>query len=249
MSGTTTRALRAAAMLRRAADRAFSLLAPPFCRHCRSPLWDHDQPFLCRKCAADVIWAGRNACRTCGFPLGPHLPPQPDCRECRDKRLNLSATAAVTRYAKGARSLVLAFKFGGEMELARALGSLMAHRLRDADFPAPDVVAAAASHSMRSRRRGFDPAVLLADRVAAEAGLAAETRLLTRMRDTKPQSTLLREERLHNMAHAFRANRRLDGATVLLVDDVMTTGATLADCARACRDAGASQVYGLVFAR
>lgn len=249
MSGTTNKALRAAALLHRAVDTAFSLLTPPFCRHCRTALWDHDQPFLCRKCAADVMWADRHACPACGFPLGSAVPSQADCRECRGKRLNLTAAASVVRYAKGARSLVLAFKFGGEMELARALGSLMAHRLRDADFPAPDVVAAAASHAARSRRRGFDPAVLLADRVASEAGLRADTRLLVRMRDTKPQSTLLREERARNMAHAFRANRSLDGATVLLVDDVMTTGATLADCARACRDAGARRVYALVFAR
>ncbi|MCC8167187.1 MAG: ComF family protein, partial [Planctomycetes bacterium] len=90
---------------------------------------------------------------------------------------------------------------------------------------------------------------LLARTVAADAGLPLETGVLVRIRETEPQMYLRREARLVNLIGAFDCRRSLAGKRVLLVDDVMTTGATMAACAEALREAGAARVYGLVFAR
>ncbi len=229
--------------------RPLSALAPPRCRQCRAALLGHANPFLCPACAAAVSWIGEGACRGCGYPAGPHADLGDDCPRCRGKNLRLTAAAAVARYRAGARSLVKALKFRGETEIARILAGLMAERLRRADFGKIDLTLPVSLHPERRRRRGFDQARLICRRLGLEAGLAVREDLLARIRFGPPQATLRREARLANMAGAFRVDGDLSGQSILLVDDVMTTGATMADCARACREAGARRVYALVFAR
>lgn len=226
-----------------------SSLAPPRCRLCQKPLFNHANPFLCPDCAASLEWIGKGACRGCGFPAGPHASHAGNCFRCRGKRLNLTAAAAVVRYRGGARSLVLALKFRGETEIARPIARLMAERLKTAEFGKIDVLLPVSLHPSRRRARGFDQADLLCRFLGASTGLPVERRLLRRTRLTRPQSTLRREDRLENMRGAFQASPATAGRSVLLVDDVMTTGATMAECSRALREAGASRVYALVFAR
>lgn len=230
---------------------AFSCLAPSRCRSCRKPLFDHDNPYLCPACAAAVDWIGDGACRGCGFPAGPYAAHTDRCLRCRDKKLNLTAAVAVARYRHGARNLVRLFKYGGETELARPLAGLMAERLRGADFFGDmDMIVPVALHPKRRRTRGFDQAKILAGLVAARVGLPCRAGVVKRVRHTTPQAALHRTERLENMKGAFTADENvLKGRRVALVDDVMTTGATMADCARACRAAGATRVYAVLFAR
>lgn len=231
-------------------DGAFSCLAPPRCRSCRAPLLGHDNPYLCPACAAAVEWIGDGACRGCGFPAGPHAAHAENCLRCRDKKLNLTAAVAVARYRHGARNLVRSFKYGGETELARPLAALMAERLRAADFfSGVDMVVPVALHPKRRRERGFDQARMLAEPVATLVGLPCRPGVVKRVRHTTPQAALHRAQRLENMKGAFTADESLKGRRVVLVDDVMTTGATMADCARACREAGATRMYALLFAR
>jgi ComF family protein len=163
--------------------------------------------------------------------------------------LGLTAAAAVARYRRGARGLVLALKFSGETEIAAPLAGLMAERFRAAGFGEADCVVPVALHPERRRTRGFDQARLLGERLSLEIGLPLLDGGLRRVRHTRPQSSLDRGSRLDNPRDAFLASPEMAGARPLLVDDVMTTGATLKDCARACRAAGARRVYALVFAR
>lgn len=240
------------ALCRSLFEAAFSCFAPPRCRSCRAPLFAHDNPYLCPSCAGAMQWIGGAACGRCGFPAEPSgRRGRGGCVRCRGKKLHLDAAIAVARYRHGARNLVRSFKYGGETELGRPLAGMMAERLRGADFFGElDVIAPVAPHPERTRQRGFDQAKILADRVAEATGLAVRHDLLERRTRTAPQALLRRAERLRNMKGVFAANG--DGARgrrILLVDDVMTTGATMADCARACRKAGALEVYGLVFAR
>ena len=155
----------------------------------------------------------------------------------------------MARYRLGARGLVLALKFSGETEAAIPMASLMAERFRAADLGEPDCVVPVPLHPERRRTRGFDQARLLGRRLSPEIGLPLRDDLLRRIRRTPPQSGLNRSSRLLNTRNAFLASPAMAGVRPLLVDDVMTTGATLRDCAHACRSAGASRVYALVFAR
>ena len=232
------------------AEAAFACLTPPRCRACHAALFGRKNPFLCRSCAESVFWIGPGACRGCGFPSGPHAIHGRDCFRCGGNRLNLTGAISVARYRGGARGLVLSFKFGGETELAAPLAGLMAERLRHAEFAGSfDLILPVALHPARRRLRGFDQAQLLAENIARSCGVPTADGVLRRTQHTRPQATLRREARLENMAGAFAVDGGLEGKRVLLVDDVMTTGATMAECARACREAGARRVYALTFAR
>lgn len=236
-------------LVRSAAGCLLSSLAPPRCRLCHASLFDHLNPFLCPECVATIEWIGPGACRGCGYPAGPHASHDNSCQRCRGKELRLTAAAAVARYSSGARERVKSLKFRGETEVARPIAGLMAERLRAVEFPRIDILVPVALHPARKRDRGFDQARLLVDRLAGLTGLPAGAGLLERTRPTTPQATLRREARLRNMEGAFRAGASVAGKSVLLIDDVMTTGATISECARACRDAGARRVSALVFAR
>ncbi len=233
-------------------ETAFSCFAPPRCRACGTPLFAHGNPYLCPACAGTMQWIGDRACAKCGFPTeSAGARDGEGCIHCLRKSLRLDAAVAVARYRHGARNLVRSFKYGGESELARPLAGMMAARLREADFfGAIDWIAPVALHPERKKERGFDQSGILAHRVAKATGLAARSDLLERRTETVPQVRLRRAERLRNMRDVFVANSDgVRGRRILLVDDVMTTGATMADCARACREAGAEKVYALVFAR
>lgn len=164
--------------------------------------------------------------------------------------MSLTGAVSVARYRLGAKVLVKALKFRGEEELVRPIAGLMAERYRVAAFfGKPDVLVPVSLHARRERERGFDQAALLAARVAALCGMELGEGLLERVRWTMPQAFLGRRARLANIEGAFRAAPKVAGRRVLLVDDVMTTGATMAACANALRAAGAKSVYALTFAR
>lgn len=232
-------------------DSAASFLTPPRCRVCRAPLWGYDNAFLCPDCLAAIEWIGPGACLGCGYPAGPHaVLGSSGCIRCRGRALGLTGVLSVARYSGGARQLVRALKFGGERVLAESMAGLMVERWRGSSlFGKADLVVPLSLHPARLRRRGFDQAGLLACGVARELGLEYGDGFVRRARFTVPQAVLHRDERLRNMEGVFVAEGDFTGRRVILVDDVVTTGATMAACARVCREAGAVRVYGVSFAR
>ncbi|MCC8180754.1 MAG: ComF family protein [Planctomycetes bacterium] len=234
--------------LRHVFGAVFALTSPARCRLCRRTLFNHSNQILCHDCVAALGWIDR-ACRRCGYPSGPYAGEQDGCSHCRSLDLRLTAAAGVVRYRDGARSMVLSLKFRGEIRIATTMAELMAHRFSQAELKQPDLVAPVPLHPNRLRQRGFDQAALLAEQVAGKIGVECRPRLLHKGRDTAPQSTLNKKERAGNMVEAFSATPEADNKSILLIDDVMTSGATMADCARACRQAGAKRVTALVFAR
>ncbi|MCD8140334.1 MAG: ComF family protein [Planctomycetaceae bacterium] len=235
---------------REARDIAFACLTPTRCRLCRAALFAHGNAFLCSDCAGKVPWIGPGACPTCGYPAGPHAVHLKECRRCHGGWMGLRGAVSVAMYRHGAKVLVTALKFGGEEELIRPMAGLMAERYRAAPFHGKlDLIAPVSLHPKRRRERGFDQAAVLAERVARTCGLEWSSACLERVRWTVPQASLGRGQRLTNLEGAFRADPAVAGRRVLLVDDVMTTGATMAECARVLKAAGARAVYGLTFAR
>jgi ComF family protein len=150
-------------------------------------------------------------------------------------------------YSGVVREAIHAFKFSGRAPLARPLGALML----DGCGP-PDGVKAVVPVPLaraRERERGYNQAALLAERIADGWGVPLRARWLVRLRDTPAQSALTAEERRANVRHAFGASPAVRGEHVVLVDDVLTTGATAAECSRVLRAAGAATVGVLTVAR
>jgi len=143
-------------------------------------------------------------------------------------------------------------KFFGNQSLAKPMGRMMSQRLDDAEFPeAYDLVVPVPLHGKRLRERGYNQSSLLAREVARELGLKSFLRenTLQRVRDTRPQAGLSMYHRAKNPVGAFAVKGNLQGAVVLLVDDVITTGITVSECAKTLRGAGARRVYVLAFSR
>ncbi|MFH0910512.1 MAG: ComF family protein [Planctomycetota bacterium] len=144
-----------------------------------------------------------------------------------------------------------AFKFHGMRCAATPLGAALARRLSSEDWIADiEAVVPVPLHAIRERERGYNQSALLAREVGARLGLPVMPKVLARARNTPPQSLLGREERLRNPRGAFRllSPGRLP-RRCLLVDDIMTTGTTVSECAAVLREGGAERIYVAVVAR
>jgi ComF family protein len=172
-----------------------------------------------------------------------------DCRDACEPVVHGRLHAAGT-YGGPLRLAIHRFKYGGERALAAELGSLVAERIASdlATGRVLDLVVPAVSHVQRTRDRGYDHAALLAADVAGRCGLPLRASL-RRIRLTRPQVELDRQARLSNVRGAFVAEAgALRGLRVALIDDVATTGATLAAAGAALRAAGAREVRAYLVA-
>jgi ComF family protein len=147
------------------------------------------------------------------------------------------------------REAIHAFKFNGKAPLARPLAALIVERCAAAVPAGVSALVPVPLPRARERERGYNQASLLAERIADGCGVPVRGRWLVRLRDTPAQSDLTAAERRANVRHAFGASSAVRGAHVVIVDDVLTTGATVAECARVLRAAGAGAVGVLTVAR
>lgn len=173
------------------------------------------------------------------------------CAHCAGREWRYTRVAGVARYKPPGRELVHDFKFQGNHALARYLAEQMIHRLYACDFPhSYDFILPVPLHPKRLRMRGYNQSLLLAQGVARGVAGELRTDLLRRIRYTQAQALTAPGERAKNIAGAFRADpKALADRSVLLIDDVMTTGATVNECALELRNAGAKRIYVLVWAR
>lgn len=143
--------------------------------------------------------------------------------------------------------LVRRYKFSADLAVGAYLGDVLGRAVTGC--PRPDLVVASPISAERLRVRGFNPALLLARRVSSRLALALDARCLAKARHTPPQTGLDAAARRRNVQGAFLVTRRLDGLKVAVVDDVITTGSTLAAVAEALKAAGAARVTGWMVAR
>ncbi|MDH3319324.1 MAG: ComF family protein [Betaproteobacteria bacterium] len=198
---------------------------------------------LCAACDADLPRLVGPLCPRCALAS----PAGEVCGRCLAQPPAYDATVAALAYEFPADVLVQALKFRGELALAPLLGAQLAARL--APGGRVDCVLPVPLSRARLRSRGFNQALEIARHVAAAAGARLEPLLAARSRDTASQTDLPHAERSKNVRGAFRCDRALDGADVALVDDVMTTGATLDELAATLKRAGAGRVVNWVVAR
>jgi ComF family protein len=229
-------------VLQRLSDTALDWLFPPRCvvRGCgRRGAW------LCAACLAAVRPPPAPLCARCGAPCAGQA-----CGDCAALRPAFERAVAAGLYEPPLRDAIQALKYGGVRTLARPLGRLAAVPLRLRLAPPADaLLVPVPSHHRRAASRGLDHTVLLVAELARSTGTAASLDLLTRPRATRPQVGLTPAGRRANVAGAFAVRGRLDGRTVVLVDDVLTTGATASACAEALAAAGAARVLVCTVAR
>lgn len=230
----------------RAVESVGRWLFPPLCTLCGAP--GDDERDLCHSCAK-ALPANPIACPLCAVPLAA---PAPACGACLRAPPPFAAAHAPFRYGDPLDRLLTRFKFAADLAAGRVLGTLLVEAVA-AELPRDAVMLPMPLHRRRLAERGFNQAWELARMLARETGLPTRADLLLRMRSTDPQTGLDAASRRRNVRGAFvippaRATW-IEDRTVVLVDDVVTTGATAAEASRCLVRAGAAEVIVVAVAR
>jgi len=222
--------------LSQAIGALLDLIYPPHCVACDAP-----GSWFCAECEAAIARIPESICHHCGRPYsGEAL-----CVACRGDESSLDAMRAFALHEEPISHAVHALKYDGLRVLAPQLGAYLAEAYVHYGLRAQVIIPVPLHHS-RQRQRGYNQAYLLARELSRLVEVDVDRRLLKRTRKTRSQVGLSGGERWDNMTAAFRcAGDDLGGMRVLLIDDVMTTGATLESCAKALREAGAGHVQAL----
>lgn len=215
-------------------DYLAGLIPAPHCQLCGAATASAP---ICAPCLTELPW-NRAACPGCALPQAVAAP----CPAClrRPRRFDSAWSALVHRGP--ARELVLGAKYGARFEQLRLLGHLLAQRLADRSEPWPQLLLPVPVHPRRLWLRGYNQALELGRALIRERPLPLAMNRLRRLRVAQDQIGLSAAQRRRNLRGAFAVTGRLDGLHVALLDDVMTTGSTLDELARVCRQAGAARI-------
>lgn len=240
--------LAPSAGLRRLWDGFLDLLLPPRCLSCGVTV--PALGTLCVGCWREITFLGAPCCACCGYPFDFDLGANGLCGACAAQTPAFDRARAAMRYDDASRQLVLALKHGNRLHLAPTLAQWMrragAELLAEADLLVPVPL-----HWTRLFARRYNQAAVLALALAKSGGLAVSADCLIRRRRTPSQGRKNASARRRNVAGAFVLRRagEVRGKRVVLVDDVLTTGATVEECARVLKRAGAAKVDVLALAR
>lgn len=238
-------------------DHLLNFIYPPRCAACGRRFGLEAGNRVCTGCVARTEKIQAPLCTVCGGPLDSTSAGETLCARCSEAQPAFATARSIARYRTAAEddrrslpSLIRRHKYGLDQSLDKALAEFLGPMLpySPADF---DVVVPVPLHRRRLWWRGFNQAALLASCVARRLERPMVTGALMRKRATTPQTSKDHEARRRNVSRAFAVRRpdRIKGRRVLLVDDVMTTGATVDECARVLLKAGARRVDVLTLAR
>ncbi len=226
--------------------RLFELMFPPLCPVCREGLADDG---LCAECVKTIRWIERPFCPVCGIPFSAGTD-QHRCAECIKKRQPFERARSAIYYEGAGLKAIRRFKYRYDMTVEDSLRRFITYGLALLDTEGFDLMVPVPLHPKRLRERGFNQALLIARMLSGHTGIRVEPQALRRVKYTSPQVALEEKERLVNVRDAFMVEDEglVRNKKVLLVDDVMTTGATIRECAGTLKRAGA-RVYALTVAR
>ncbi|MBN2122974.1 MAG: ComF family protein [Deltaproteobacteria bacterium] len=236
--------------------RALDLVYPPRCPVCRTFLKEipagSGRPLFCGTCLAGFREITSPLCPICGRPFATGIDEDRVCEDCIRKRPLFEWARAPYRYEGPLMKAIHLFKYQGKIHMERALGPLLASFAgKRSSLPKDALVMPVPLHPGRLRERGFNQSLILARHVAAGLHLELDFLALRRIKYTLPQTGLGNKERRKNVRRAFGLTDKglVKGRSIILVDDVATTGTTLNECARALKSAGAGEVLCLALAR
>lgn len=218
-----------------------ALLFPSRCRVCGR--WGAGP--VCGKCVPVIQrFRIRSSCQKCGNVAVRNIS---DCQECRGRRLYITATVAGYRFEGGIREMIHAGKYCNDREILKWLTTALSEKIMQAGLNNKVVICPVPLSKNKLRRRGYNQSEIIAGRLSCLTGIPM-IQCLAKKRNTIDQNTLIRKERLKNLAGAFSCITA-PPASIILVDDVMTTGSTVNECARILKKAGNSQVIAAVLSR
>lgn len=223
-------------------DDCIRLIAPPRCGWCGQAAGRADG--ICNGCSQDLPW-NRVACPGCALPQAAAVL----CRKCQRRRHRFDAAWTPFVLVPPVQQAIHRLKYGARFSDVRSLGRLMADRLAQRGEPPPDLVIPVPLHRGRQFMRGYNQAREIARGLADSLAIEVDAAAARRVRATPDQIGLTAAARRRNLRGAFAVTRNLSGLHVALLDDVMTTGATLDELARTVRQAGASRIEAWALAR
>jgi ComF family protein len=231
-------------------EAAVSLLYPPVCTICGGNVQAGE--YLCNGCEATAARIVAPFCQLCSEPFEGSITNEFTCANCAHREIYFDAAVSAYRGRGIVREIIHEFKYGRQIHLRHLVArwlhaALDDNRLRGRQF---DIIVPVPLHPTRHRERGFNQATLLAASLSKHTSIPSKP-VLQRVRYTTTQTALDRSERMENLHNAFRLRKNGDvrGLRVLLIDDVLTTGSTLSECARVLKRAGALSVHAATAAR
>jgi ComF family protein len=225
------------------------LLFPPVCVLCGRRL-DHSRPPLfCTDCLTQLVFIGSPLCPCCGMPHAcgaDHL-----CGACLRRHYSFDRARSLLLYTPAIAPIILRLKFGGQLSALSSLKELIAQSSCLTELSEPDYIVPVPLHRQRLRQRGFNQATLLARACFPQWRQKIRLDLVSRPLPTTPQTQLSGRMRRTNLTHAFALARdaEIRGKRLLLVDDVLTTGSTVNECAKLLRREGAERIEVFTVAR
>jgi len=243
MTGDKDR-VEAGRLIRSLLRQLLDFALPPRCAGCGEIVAEVHS--FCPDCWTRIEFLGESGCTTCGLPL--EATEAEECGVCVAKPPRISRTRSAVAYDEISRSIAIRLKYGRKVALARTMARFMAPLVQRDDHA---ILVPVPLHRTRLWQRGFNQSVLVAREIARATGLRSEPSLLRRVKRTPPLKGMNRRQRRKVVAGAFQVEKSLElqGRTVVLIDDVLTTGSTANACARALQRAGAKRVKLVSWAR
>jgi len=199
---------------------------------------------LCTACAEDLPWLGK-CCQQCAIPLNE----SGICGQCLQQPPPQQSTVALFRYEEPVNHCIAAFKFHQQLAFTQLFAGLLADKIRKRQQPLPEILMPIPLHPSRLRERGYNQSAQLADALSKKLGVATDKHVLIRQRNTSPQSGLSGKQRKRNLKQAFAVAKALPYKHVALIDDVYTTGLTVAEASRCLMQNGVEKVEVWTIAR
>lgn len=229
-------------------DFLLDVFFPIHCIHCKK-----EGSWLCERCFYQIKVTNEQVCGVCEKMI---TPDGRTCQACKKKNLLDGLVVATSYNEKSISRAIHLYKYNFISDLHTALGDFLVSVLRKTDVPLAEMIIPVPLHPRRLRWRGFNQSSLLAKQISLHllpgATLTVDETILVRNRYTAPQMGIRDyKNRQQNIAGAFSVlnTENIKGKTILLVDDVATTGSTIFQCAKVLKDAGASEVFAIVIAR
>ncbi len=228
--------------------KGLDFLLPPRCTGCSVKVANHG--FLCSECWQNLQPLSAPFCTCCALPFEFEADDESLCASCIASPPDFDWARAAVLYENLGRSLVLQLKHSGTSAVVPVMAQMMATALMGSVY---DVIVPVPLHKSRFVQRRFNQSILLAKGLAKHTGKPIEAFVLEKKRATESQGGLNRKERFRNVGGVFKISPEkrttIEGKRALLVDDVLTTGATASSCAKALKKAGALEVGVVAFAR